>query len=450
MNCKLNFKMVLNVMIVKNPNIDMKLKKVVSLFSGCGGFDLGFEGEFEVKREWINEKIHPGWIVRETRPGWVELARNPYETIFANDIKPSAQVSWRHNFAKKPFYKEQKTFVLDSIVDLVKKVQDKTGPLYGLKADVVTGGFPCQDFSLAGNRNGFQSQKNHKGELLGETDAPSVENRGMLYFWMRKVVELVDPKCFIAENVKGLASMTKVKETIENDFKNIGENGYLVVPAKVLHAPDFGIPQTRDRIIFYGFNKKYLKKSAIQLLQSGDISREIDPYPIKTHKRTGSGNQPDLFDWDELNAPATTRYAFADLGEPGETTEDPDHSCFSKAKWYGRHCQGQTEVNLNGPGPTIRSEHHGNIEFRRLAGTNGGKIMDELSRGLPQRRLSVRECARIQTFPDSFDFVLDGVNGADKVSGSDAYKLIGNAVPPLLAYHIANRLNELWPKLFLK
>lgn len=106
----------------------------------------------------------------------------------------------------------------------------------------------------------------------------------------------------------------------------------------------------------------------------------------------------------------------------------------------GKTCQGQTEVNLKGLAPTIRSEHHGNIEFRRLSLENGGKIEDEFD--LPQRRLSVRECARIQTFPDDFEFVGNGV------CGSDAYKLVGNAVPPLLAYHIAKRLDELWESFF--
>ena len=102
----------------------------------------------------------------------------------------------------------------------------------------------------------------------------------------------------------------------------------------------------------------------------------------------------------------------------------------------------------DGIGPTIRSEHHGNIEYRRLSAQHGGKHSAELADGLEERRLTIRECARIQTFPDDYQFILPAANGERSVSASDAYKLIGNAVPPLLAYHIAKRLEENWEKYF--
>lgn len=114
----------------------------------------------------------------------------------------------------------------------------------------------------------------------------------------------------------------------------------------------------------------------------------------------------------------------------------------------GKHCQGQSEVDLNGIGPTIRSEHHGNIEYRRLSIEHGGRYADELAQGLIERRLSVRECARIQTFPDDYDFILPARGDNKAVSSSDAYKIIGNAVPPLLAFNIAMRLQENWEKYF--
>ena len=112
----------------------------------------------------------------------------------------------------------------------------------------------------------------------------------------------------------------------------------------------------------------------------------------------------------------------------------------------GIHCQGQKEVDLDKLAPTIRAEHHGNIEYRRLAIENGGKKIDELQKGLKERRLTLRECARIQTFPDDFNFVIskNDKNTKFDVSPSIGYKLVGNAVPPLLAYHLAKKIETNW------
>lgn len=112
----------------------------------------------------------------------------------------------------------------------------------------------------------------------------------------------------------------------------------------------------------------------------------------------------------------------------------------------GAHCQGQTEVDINGIGPTIRAEHHGNIEYRRLAKEHGGMMDKELNMGLMERRLTPRECGLIQTFPRDYEFVIPRPGASQKyiLSPSAAYKIIGNAVPPLLAYHIGKRVESLW------
>jgi DNA (cytosine-5)-methyltransferase 1 len=406
-------------------------KRVLSLFSGCGGMDLGLEGDFWVHQDCVNENIHQDWIVERQEP-WLKLQRTTFDTIFANDITKSAHNAWIPYFEKRG---KKDVFHLGSIVDLVKQAE-KGEFQFPSNIDVVTGGFPCQDFSVSGKRKGFNSHKSHTGKLLDESEDSFQDNRGKLYYWMKKVIELTLPKVFIAENVKGLISLANVKEIIETDFKNIGKDGYLVIP-KLLFAPDYGIPQTRERIVFIGLNKTYLKTTAMLYLENNDI------FPCPTHYNS-------INDLKSLKKYSTVGQILSGLAEPENELFDQAQRSYSKAKHYGK-TQGQTEVNLQGLSPTIRSEHHGNIEFRRLSLELGGKSLDELAAGLKMRRLTVRECARIQTFPDDFEFVRERKNQENKfpLSTTDAYKLIGNAVPPLLAYHIAKHLENQWDYLFL-
>ena len=417
----------------KNPDAPLT---VLSLFSGCGGLDLGFEGDFDVHEKAVNEKTNPDWHCEKTASDiWKRLPKTRFHTVFANDIRSDAKTAWTAYFGKRGI--DGSIYRLDSIVNLVKahKVGEKIFPQ---NIDVVTGGFPCQDFSVAGKRLGFGSDKSHNGGGL-EANAPSVENRGQLYMWMREVIAIAQPKIFVAENVKGLANLADVKSIIENDFRSIADNGYLVVNARVLHAADYGVPQSRERVVFIGFKKSALNEEALLQLSCEDISPIFDPYPPQTHSYTRIG--------ENLLPPTNLSQAFVGLSEPEQST-DKSQQKYSKAKYMGKHCQGQTEVNLSDIGPTIRSEHHGNIEYRRLAEKNGGKQTDELNRGFAERRLSVRECARIQTFPDDYEFVMPTNGGKKGVSASEAYKIIGNAVPPLLGYHIAKRLEKNWELYF--
>ena len=400
--------------------------KLLSLFSGCGGMDIGFEGGFYCLKKSVNEKLHPDWIA-ETHGKWIKVAPTIFETVFANDIRPDAKTAWTDYFKHKKS-NAASIYHLASIVDLVKRA--KSGEeVFPDNVDIVTGGFPCQDFSIAGKRQGFHSNKSHLGTMLA-TDEPSEENRGQLYMWMREVVTLTSPKLFIAENVKGLTHLEDVKEIIEHDFASAGNGGYLVVPARVLYAPDYGVPQSRERVIFFGFRKNSLKEKALAELSKKSISNEYDPYPIKTHG-------------EHLKPIVTCTDALCDLEEP-ERSADLSQQKYSKAKYMGTHCQGQTEIKLDSVGPTIRSEHHGNIEYRRLSSEHGGKHSLELSAGLPERRLTVRECARIQTFPDDYQFIIPKTAEHKSVSSSDAYKIIGNAVPCVMAYNIAKNIEAKW------
>ena len=399
---------------------------LLSLFSGCGGMDIGFEGDFVCLKKSINSDIHPDWI-KETFGDGVRVAPTIFNTVFANDIRPDAKAAWVSYFGQRKDNAND-IYHLDSIVDLVKRA--RTGEkVFPDKVDIVTGGFPCQDFSVAGKRLGFHSQKSHLGTVLTD-DEPSVESRGQLYMWMREVISLTSPKLFIAENVKGLTNLEDVKEIIEHDFAQAGNGGYIVVPAKVLYAPDYGVPQSRERVIFFGFKKNALTDEAQKALTQTIIPERYDPYPVKTH---GEGLYPIV----------TCADAFIELSEP-EASSDISQTKYSHAKYMGSHCQGQIEVKLDSVAPTIRSEHHGNIEFRRLSAEHGGKHLAELNAGLKERRLTIRECARIQTFPDEYQFILKKTASNKSVSSSDAYKIIGNAVPCVLAYHIAKSIESKW------
>jgi DNA (cytosine-5)-methyltransferase 1 len=309
----------------------------------------------------------------------------------------------------------------------------------------VTGGFPCQDFSVAGKRNGFNSHKSHNGKII-ENDEPSVTNRGQLYMRMREVIEITKPKIFIAENVKGLANLGQVKDIIQQDFSSIDGDGYLVLTPEVLHAANFGIPQSRQRIFFIGLKKSALTKEALDVLQSQNIPPDKSPYPIATHRINGELHHSKVEHL--MQKSVSTKAILRDLKEP-ELSDDFSQKYYSKAKFMGKHCQGQIEVKLDNLAPTIRAEHHGNIEFRRLSLENGGKYIEELESGKKERRLTLRECARIQTFPDDFGFVIPSKPNQKSrkkflLSPSQGYKLVGNAVPPLLAYHIAKKIERLW------
>ena len=388
---------------------------VASFFSGGGGLDLGLEGGFTVHKDSINTTFYGEY--KDFSGKWIRLKRTRFETVLANDIEQRAAMVWRQYFSQTG---AERTYTVQSIVDLVKDWKRDTVSI-PKGVDLVTGGFPCKDFSLSGKRLGFKSHKDHTGKITEDT----VENnRGKLYFWLSQAIGLLSPKMFIAENVSAMESMEGVIETIQNDFQSIGD-GYIVVMKK-FRCVEYGIPQTRERIFFFGISKKYLKGKWT------DHELRARLFPPVTHTHDVETN-PTLMPL----VPALTY--LRDLKEP-EVTTDPSQKKYSKAKWLSKG-QGQTEIKSDKPGPTIRAEHHGNIEFRRLSAEHGGTHVAELRSCLPERRLTVRECARIQTFPDNYAFL-------PHISASAAYKVIGNAVPPLLGFFIANQLEKIWGELF--
>lgn len=324
--------------------------KVVSLFSGCGGLDLGIEGGFSYLGKYYD--------------------KNPFKIIWANDINEKATKTQKLNFKDLDVVCGDITKILNGTQNNQLNFLEDVNTL-PQHADVVIGGFPCQDFSLAGKRQGL-----------------SVE-RGKLYQSMAKVIEIVKPKVFLAENVKGLISWENglAIKTIIEDFSKLGYN----VAFKLFNTADYGVPQTRERVIIVGIRK--------------DIDKNIE-WPKPTHSATDQN----LLPW------VTIQDAIHDLEDDEKHKSLPNYG-YSKAKFCPGK-QGNTITKANKPAPTMRAEHHGNIEFHYL---------------LP-RRLSAREAARIQSFPDNFVFVQ---------STTDAYRQIGNAVAPVFAWHMAQMLKNI-------
>jgi len=355
--------------------------KVLSLFSGIGGMDMGFGGDVIVHKDSIKDNQF-NYIKDIITTNFVKLTPTNFEIVFQNDILEGAKKIYELNNSTYP-----KNYIISSIYDLLK---DK----YKFpKSDVIIGGFPCTDFSQSGKRLGFNSTKSHnlKDEVTDDN------NRGTLYKSFVEVVKRVKPKIFVAENVYGLLTMEgePIKQIIY-DFKKVGYN----VNYELIIANEFGIPQKRKRVIIIGISKdRPIKKlqSHWNHLKKNKISCTLDKY-------------------------------FKHLKEPNETI-DIAQQIYSKSAKLTKG-QGQTEINLNGFGPTIRAEHHGNIEFRRHK--NG---INKSESNLPERRLTVREAGLIQTFPPNYIFT----NNREMTS----YKYIGNAVPPLLAYIIADKVEEL-------
>lgn len=322
---------------------DRKCFSVISLFSGCGGLDLGFVGGFEFLKK--------------------KYSKNRFKVIWANDIDESSCQTFA-NYFKHDVVCGDITQILSG--KFSAKLFDQPMPE---RADIVLGGFPCQDFSHAGKRKGFNSK------------------RGLLYQSMAEVIKRTKPVLFVAENVRGLLTMNG-GEAIQTIIKDFEELGYHVV-YKLLMAADYGVPQMRERVIIVGTRKDKLPPFE-------------HPKPILDEKN-----------WVSL------KQAIGDL-EQAEEGKIANHY-WSKAK--KNKGQGNSVVSADKPGPTMRTEHHGNIEYH----WNG------------KRRLSAREAARIQSFPDDFIFY---------PSTSAAYKQIGNAVPPVLGWHIASVIQKFLDKYY--
>ena len=138
--------------------------------------DIGFEGNFYCLKKFINTAINKKWI-KEDCGDSVLLMPTGFDTVFANDIREDAKLAWTNYFSNRK-HNASSIYHLASVVDLVKQAKQGQS-VFPNDVDIVTGGFPCQDFSIAGKRQGFESQKSHTGDKL-KVGEPSIESRGQL------------------------------------------------------------------------------------------------------------------------------------------------------------------------------------------------------------------------------------------------------------------------------
>lgn len=313
--------------------------KVASLFCGCGGTDVGLLGDFD-------------FLGKHYR-------KNPMEIVYANDIDDNACAIFEKNFGIKPDNRDIRTVSSSEIPEI----------------DILTGGFPCQSFSIVA-----QNPKR-----LGVKD-----DRGKLFFEMCRILRDKQPKCFIAENVKGILSANG-KSAFPLIIKEFEDSGYSV-SYRLLNAVNYGVPQKRERVIIVGIRKDLNKRFDFDTLpKEGCIPTSILSQIIEK-------DVPEKYFFSQKAVDGMMKKR--DLMNKGRA-QDINQPCNT----VGAHL---AKVSLNSTDPVL---------------LENGKY----------RRFTPREVARIQSFPESF--VLIGSEGAQ-------YRALGNAIAPVMFWHVANAVTE--------
>ncbi len=320
---------------------------IVSLFSGAGGLDLGFEkAGFHIK--WANEYDKTIW---ET-----------FQSNFPNTVLDKR-----------------------SIVD----VESKDIP----SAVGIIGGPPCQSWSEAGAGRGLK------------------DKRGQLFFEYIRILKDKEPLFFLAENVSGIL-LPRHKEAFQNildQFKSLNYN----VTYELLNAKDYGVPQDRKRVIIVGFHKRTGKTFKF-------------PEPFKT--------SPTLKDaiWDLKDSAIQGKQFNKTNGDLKFTNHEYMNGGFSTIYMSRNRVRSWDEQSF-----TIQAGgRHAPIhpQAPKMKFIEQDKRIFVPGKEHLYRRLSVRECARIQTFPDNFEFKYTNI--------ADGYKMIGNAVPVNFAEVLGKEIKE--------
>lgn len=321
---------------------------MISLFAGCGGLDLPFH-------------------------------RAGYQSKLVNEFNPDAAKTFERNFGTR--------VSTEPIEDLNMEALPK--------ADLVTGGFPCQDFSQIWKRPGLKG------------------TRGNLYTYFLEVVDRTKPKAFVAENVLGIltANNGKAINQIITDFSMI-EPGYVVIP-KVYNFADFGVPQFRQRVLLVGIRVD----TGFNFIHPVATFGEGRSRPYRTASDALEGLDDSFPNQEHMKIQPRTIEILRRIGPGGNFTDIPEDDPF--------YVKGMISH-------VYRRLHPERPSMTLIAGGGGGTWGYHYSE---PRALTNRERARIQSFPD--DFVFEGSFG-------EIRRQIGNAVPPVGVIQIVNRLNHLF------
>lgn len=328
---------------------------VISLFSGAGGLDLGFE-------------------------------KAGFKVVVANEFDKNICPTYKYNHPNTKLIEGD-----------IRKIDDTLFPddIIG-----VIGGPPCQSWSEAGNMRGIK------------------DLRGQLFYDYIRIIKAKKPLFFVAENVSGMLAK-RHKESVEEFiqlFKEIGYDVYL----KLLNASDFQVPQDRERVFFVGFRKdlniiNFEFPNAIEnKVFLKDIIWDLKDNAIPgLDKNKTNGNNCNFLNHEYFIGSFSTIFMSRNRVR---SWEEPAFTIQAS----GRQCQ------LHPQAPKMIK-----VEKDKQIFVPGKEYL--------YRRLSIRECARIQGFPDNFKFIYENLN--------DGYKMIGNAVPVNLAYHIAKQIKEFLEKI---
>ena len=320
--------------------------KVISLFSGCGGLDLGFE-------------------------------KAGFEIPVANEFDPTIYETFKVNHPNTRLIEGD-----------IRKISEDDFPS---DVDGIIGGPPCQSWSEAGALRGIEDQ------------------RGQLFFDYIRVLRKAQPKFFLAENVSGMLA-NRHSDAVKNIISLFDKSNYDVTLTMV-NAKDYGVAQERKRVFYIGFRKdlkidfKFPEgstKDDAKKITLRDIIWDLQFTAVPSGKNN-SHNPAAINNNEYLTG------AYSPIFMSRNRVKDWDEQAFT-VQASGRQCQ------LHPQAPKMVK--HGLNDCRFVEGK------EEL-----YRRMTIREVARVQGFPDDFKFIYKSTN--------DAYKMIGNAVPVNLAYEIA-------------